>query len=711
MIEGVVMTEPDQLSASNLRRAQVNRAICEFLRDRSEPTPVREVLQYVMDVLPPTPAEAQINRGRMKYVTFIRWASTVLVQADLIVKSGVQGLWEITPKGMQALEDYSTDVDLYRFMLDIALRKRRERRALRGGLGPWGLVDGIVARVPTGKWVSFSDLEVVTGKAPGMTGIHMWNEKPTGWHRVLRQSGQMPAEAYDVQARADEQRALLEREGIAVDPRAPESMRISIEELEEIAASVRVPPRAWLVRGTSVRGASIIPEWLEEGFVSLPASQLPTLPVEPSESEIKAAVEQGYEGLGYSQRQTKADEIRTFVGRLQPGHLVMTTSESEVYIGEIIGDVQQVESPGRRSNLRREVAWANASSPADVHDLSSRLGGRLRSPADIVDLTEFYEDVAALASVEESAEELSDESELADNKLEAFMHLEVGALPGVHIDRRWLDELIDLLNDKPQVILYGPPGTGKTFLAQEVAEALAGPERVTLVQFHPSYSYEDFFEGYRPTGSGDGGVALALVPGPFRKVVDAARANPSEPHFLIIDEINRANLAKVFGELYFLLEYRERSIQLLYSSGDDAGAFSLPENVFMIGTMNTADRSIALVDAAMRRRFLFHSLHPEEQRLDEVLRAWLEARGLPQGRADLLVELNRRIPDKDFKLGPSYLMTPAVADESGLDRIWRSAILPLLEEYHLADGVDVESRYGLPALRRAIQASAAEPSE
>jgi len=704
------MTESDELSASNLRRAQVNHAICEFLRERGEPTPVTDVLQHVIDVLPPTPAEAQVNRrGKMKYDTFIRWASTVLVQADLITKMGVQGLWEITPKGLQALEDYKTDVDLYRFMRDIALRKRAERKALRGGLGPWGLLDGIVARVPMGKWVSFSDLEVVTGKAPGMTGIHMWNEKPTGWHRVLRQSGQMPAEAYDVQARADEQRSLLEREGISVDPRAPDTMRISIPELEEIASSVRVPPRAWLVRGTSVRGASIIPEWLEEGFVSLPASQLPTLPIEPSESQIKAAVEQGYEGLGYSQRQTKAEEIRTFLSRLQPGHLVMTTSDSEVYIGEIIGDAQQVESPGRRSNLRREVAWANASSPADVHDLSSRLSGRLRSPADIADLTEFFEDVAALAAVEESTDEVADDSELVDTEIEPFEHLDVDSMPGVHIEHGWLDEFIDLLNEKPQVILYGPPGTGKTFLAQEVAEALAGPERVTLVQFHPSYSYEDFFEGYRPTPSAEGGIALALVPGPFRKVVDAARANPSEPHFLIIDEINRANLAKVFGELYFLLEYRERSIQLLYSSGDDAAAFSLPENVFVIGTMNTADRSIALVDAAMRRRFLFHSLHPEEQRLDEVLRAWLGARGLPEERADLLVELNRRIPDKDFKLGPSYLMTSAVEHESGLDRIWRSAILPLLEEYHVADGVDVQARYGLPALRRAIQASADEP--
>lgn len=199
--------------------------------------------------------------------------------------------------------------------------------------------------------------------------------------------------------------------------------------------------------------------------------------------------------------------------------------------------------------------------------------------------------------------------------------------------------------------------------------------------------------------------------GPFRKIVDQARANPSEPHFLVIDEINRANLAKVFGELYFLLEYRDRTIDLLYSSGDEGPAFSMPSNIYVIGTMNTADRSIALVDAAMRRRFAFLSLHPVDERLDLVLRAWLRDRGLPEDRADLLVALNERIADHDFKIGPSYLMSPAVADDTGLDRIWRTSILPLLEEHHVGDGIDVRARYGLPALRRVLAAASSEAGD
>ena len=125
--------------------------------------------------------------------------------------------------------------------------------------------------------------------------------------------------------------------------------------------------------------------------------------------------------------------------------------------------------------------------------------------------------------------------------------------------------------------------------------------------------------------------------------------------------------------------------------------------------MNTADRSIALVDSAMRRRFAFLSLHPDDERLDLVLRQWLAERNLPADVADLLVELNRRIQDKDFKLGPSYLMTPSVATDAGLDRIWRTSILPLLEEYHVGDGIDVRRKYGLDTLRATLNPP--EPGE
>jgi len=257
------------------------------------------------------------------------------------------------------------------------------------------------------------------------------------------------------------------------------------------------------------------------------------------------------------------------------------------------------------------------------------------------------------------------------------------------------------------LIFYGPPGTGKTYLAQHLAQFLVGgkPENVKLVQFHPAYSYEDFFEGFRPVQTADGqGVTFKPLPGPLLRLVDAARQRPEEPYVLIIDEINRGNLAKIFGELYFLLEYRDKAVDLLYSSAEGTGqAFTLPENLVIIGTMNTADRSIALVDAAMRRRFAFVELHPEEAPTQEMLGRWLASRELPDDAARLLAELNARIEDRDFKIGPSYLMRPRIYhDKSGFERVWRTQILPLLEEHHYGDGIDVAERYGLPALRHRL---------
>src|SRR5262249_700005 len=136
-----------------------------------------------------------------------------------------------------------------------------------------------------------------------------------------------------------------------------------------------------------------------------------------------------------------------------------------------------------------------------------------------------------------------------------------------------------LLNDKRQIVLYGPPGTGKTYLALELCKALAEPSgsEYSIVQFHPSYAYEDFFEELRPVLAQDGtsSITFQLVPSPLRRLATVAAANPTRPYVLIIDEINRANLAKVFGELYFLLEYRGQAVNLQYSDEE----FRLPRNL------------------------------------------------------------------------------------------------------------------------------------
>jgi 5-methylcytosine-specific restriction enzyme B len=174
----------------------------------------------------------------------------------------------------------------------------------------------------------------------------------------------------------------------------------------------------------------------------------------------------------------------------------------------------------------------------------------------------------------------------------------VDAAEELLLDRAFLDDIKNLLQETKQVIFYGPPGTGKTFVAQRLATALAAdPARTMLVQFHPSTSYEDFFEGFRPLPAADGGIAYALQDGPLRIMAAAAESDPSHTYILVIDEINRAQLQKVLGELFFLLEYRDRQVRPLYRPDEP---FSLPANLWLIGTMNTADRSIALVDTALR---------------------------------------------------------------------------------------------------------------
>lgn len=249
------------------------------------------------------------------------------------------------------------------------------------------------------------------------------------------------------------------------------------------------------------------------------------------------------------------------------------------------------------------------------------------------------------------------------------------------VSEDWLKRFWILLKSKKQVILTGPPGTGKTFLAQGLSDKLADVEsQVKFIQFHPSYGYEDFFEGYRPSGQTRSGISLQLQRGPLREIADLAEQNPERPYFLIIDEINRGNLSRIFGECYFLLEYRNQSVRLMYS-GDQ---FSLPENLFIIGTMNSADRSIALVDTAIRRRFAFVELHPSTEPTQSLLEKWCENEGIQVPLMELWSELNRRISmnggHRESLIGPAYFMDSSVTSKEWMSLMWETEILPLLDE-------------------------------
>ena len=271
-------------------------------------------------------------------------------------------------------------------------------------------------------------------------------------------------------------------------------------------------------------------------------------------------------------------------------------------------------------------------------------------------------------------------------------------------DEADLRTIARLLDDKRQVIFQGPPGTGKTYAARELARFLAeSDERVTLVQFHPSYAYEDFVQGYRPTLFDGGQAGFALRPGPLLTAAGAARDEPDAPHFLIIDEINRGNLAKVFGELYFLLEYRDEDMRLQYASADDE-PFSLPKNLYIIGTMNTADRSIALVDLALRRRFHFVEFHPEKTPVEGLLGRWLE-RNAPEMAwvADVMRRANSKLDDRHAAIGPSYFMKEDL-DEEKVRLIWDHNVLPYVEE-HLYGETDRLAEFDLDKLRREPEAA------
>lgn len=260
------------------------------------------------------------------------------------------------------------------------------------------------------------------------------------------------------------------------------------------------------------------------------------------------------------------------------------------------------------------------------------------------------------------------------------------AAADLHVDREVLDEVVELLEDKGQVVLYGPPGTGKTYFALRLARAIAqGDEkRVALVQFHPATSYEDFIEGLRPRLTEAGHVTYEVVAGPLVRAAERARRDPDNDYVLVVDEINRANLPKVFGELLFLLEYRNERAHTIHRPDQP---FSLPKNLWLIGTMNTADRSIALIDAAMRRRFHFVPFFPHQGPMRHLLRRWLERRGGRQAVADLLDAVNAELLDEvgdHLLIGPSHFMRMDLSD-AALERIWTYNVFPLIEEQFWGD--------------------------
>ena len=383
---------------------------------------------------------------------------------------------------------------------------------------------------------------------------------------------------------------------------------------------------------------------------------------------------------------SSTNQLWRFIHEIKQGDYVLVPllGLELFHVGQVTG--AYAYNPTRPLPHRRSVKWFRTNISKDV--LNSGLARltvhKANSHRETIDRLVWDSGV-------DSSDPPSDLNELANS---------------LYLPVDFLEEIESLLGDNLQVIFQGPPGTGKTYVAQRLAKHQAGSgERVTLVQLHPSYAYEDFVQGFRPTLV-DGRPGFEMRDGPLLRAAKLARQEPDAKHFLVIDEINRGSLAKVFGELYFLLEYRDEKIRLQYQR-DDEEDFSLPKNLYIIGTMNTADRSIALVDLALRRRFYFVEFHPDDEPVKGVLRRWLEANAPDdmEWLAEVVEQVNKLLEDdRHAAIGPSYFMKPGL-DEVKVERIWKHSVLPYIEERRFGgDGVTEE--FGLDKLRREVASGA-----
>jgi 5-methylcytosine-specific restriction protein B len=380
---------------------------------------------------------------------------------------------------------------------------------------------------------------------------------------------------------------------------------------------------------------------------------------------------------------------------VRPWAFLSLDQNSQVYVGKKLGISIGLHGPKRRCSSEDYLAvmdvleprFQEASYPVHSYPELSLEAWMYKDPTD------------EASPVGEADTSDADAAEPED------VHVAVPIVPysvddilkeGCFLERDEIDLLLSRLRTKKNLILQGPPGTGKTWLAKRLAFALTGQRdesKIRAVQFHPNLSYEDFVRGWRPTGEGK----LSLADGVFMEAIKAASKDPSSRFVVVIEEINRGNPAQIFGELLTLLEAGKRTpneaLELCYPDADGKRRpVHIPENLYVVGTMNIADRSLALVDLALRRRFAFVGLEP---RLGPAWRDWVtkECAVDPALVMDIehrIAELNVQIAadsrlGKQFRIGHSYV-TPAHRLEAGHTKKWFQQVVeteigPLLDEY------------------------------
>ena len=360
-----------------------------------------------------------------------------------------------------------------------------------------------------------------------------------------------------------------------------------------------------------------------------------------------------------------------FVNDMKPGDIVFVKKGMHRIVGRGIVTSGYLFDASRNDEYKniRQINWTNKG------EWEHPGQAVMKTLTDITSYTDYVEKLNAL--FEDDADE-----EIEEVEIQYPAYTAEDFLNEVYMSRTDYQTLVSLLKNKKNIILQGAPGVGKTFAAKRLAYSMMevkDSSRVMMVQFHQSYSYEDFIMGFRPAATG-----FELKKGPFYSFCKKAEMDSENDYFFIIDEINRGNLSKIFGELFMLIENDKRgvSLQLLYSDEK----FSVPSNVYIIGMMNTADRSLAMLDYALRRRFAFFEFSPSFE--TEGFRTYRQEKS--NKKFDNLIaaieKLNVAIENDDtlgrgFRIGHSYFCTESEIDDMWLNAVITYEIVPLLNEY------------------------------